>query len=322
MTGGGFILEIDNRRLPLGESRLVVGRDAGCDVVIDDPSVSSLHARFERGDAGWLLTDENSLNGTLLGGLRMRPGIPRLVTAEAEIRFGTVSAKVRAQIPVTAGVSTVESAMAMLQALNPSQERGPSVHVVEGTEIGREILLKMDETAVVGRSPKADIVIAAEAVSLRHLEIRRTPSGVMVRDVGSRHGTELAGRRLPLNDWSIWEAGLCLSLARSVVVLMLERERTVDDIDVMSNPMLPKRSEPVPEKREASIPAVDEKGESGAVYSPVASARPQQAEAAPMVPRPATEEKSRPASSANALVWGGAVVFVLTALALVWLLRA
>lgn len=306
MTGGGFILEIDNRRLPFGESRLVVGRDAGCDVVIEDPSVSSLHAHFQREEDGaWLLIDENSLNGTLLGGLRMRPGIPRLVTAGAEIRFGTVTAKVRLQIPVTAGVSTVDSAMAILQALNPS-ERGPSVHVVEGKHIGREILLHMGETAVVGRSPKADIVILDEAVSLRHLEVRRTPAGVLVRDVGSRHGTELAGRRLPLDDWSVWEPGLCLSLARSVVVLMLEPERTVDDIAVMSNPMVPKHPEPP----EAPIPEAD-------ASPPVASTRPQ------LVPRPAPVETphQHPPTSINALVWGGAIVFVLTAVALAWLLR-
>ncbi|NOU33021.1 MAG: FHA domain-containing protein [Polyangiaceae bacterium] len=316
MTSGGFILEIGGRRLPLGEPRMVVGRDAGCDVVIEDPSVSSLHAHFQREEDGtWLLIDENSLNGTLLGGLRMRPGIPRLVTAGAEIRFGTVTAKVRLQIPVTAGVSTVDSAMAILQALDPS-ERGPSVHVVEGKHIGREILLHMDETAVVGRSPKADIVILDEAVSLRHLEVRRTPAGVLVRDVGSRHGTELAGRRLPLDDWSVWEPGLCLSLARSVVVLMLEPERTVDDIAVMSNPMVPKRPEPQPEQPEAPIPDAD-------VSPPVASTRPQQADSAPMVPRPAPVETphQHPPSSINALAWGGAIVFVLTAVALVWLLR-
>lgn len=247
MNGGGFVLEIDGRRLPMGEPRIVVGRDPGCDVVVDDPSVSTHHARFERSAEGrWILIDDDSTNGTLVGGMRMRPGVPRLVTAEAEIRFGTVRATVRAPVEVTAGVSTVESAMAMLQALGPSQEQGPTVYVVEGAELGRQISLGLDETAVVGRSTGASIVLSADPVSLRHLEIRRTASGVLVRDAGSRHGSELAGRRLPQGDWSVWEPGTCLSLARSVVVLMLERERTVDDLAVKSNPFAPKVVEPVP----------------------------------------------------------------------------
>ncbi|MCB1635943.1 MAG: FHA domain-containing protein, partial [Xanthomonadales bacterium] len=59
-------------RLP-AHIRWQLGRDPGCDVQIDHPSVSRRHARLE-GDAqhGWLLEDLGSKNGTRFGGQPVR----------------------------------------------------------------------------------------------------------------------------------------------------------------------------------------------------------------------------------------------------------
>ena len=46
---------------------------------------------------------------------------------------------------------------------------------------------------VVGTSPECDLVLADPKVSRRHCEIRLTPEGVVVRDLGSKNGT-LAGK--------------------------------------------------------------------------------------------------------------------------------
>jgi pSer/pThr/pTyr-binding forkhead associated (FHA) protein len=50
--------------LPMGITRF--GRDADCDVVLDDPTVSGRHAEFDRGDSGVALRDAGSFNGTYL----------------------------------------------------------------------------------------------------------------------------------------------------------------------------------------------------------------------------------------------------------------
>jgi hypothetical protein len=50
-----------------GES-LVVGRDPGCELVIEDPRVSKRHARLRWCESGWTLEDLGSKNGTTVNG--------------------------------------------------------------------------------------------------------------------------------------------------------------------------------------------------------------------------------------------------------------
>ncbi len=63
------------RRRSTGETReiregMVLGRLAGVDWVVDDPSVSRRHARVAREGEAWLVEDLASSNGTLLNGVR------------------------------------------------------------------------------------------------------------------------------------------------------------------------------------------------------------------------------------------------------------
>lgn len=58
---------------------LLIGRHYGCDVVLDDPSVSRRHARVVFRDGGWVLQDLASTNGTTVNGsavgrCALRPG--------------------------------------------------------------------------------------------------------------------------------------------------------------------------------------------------------------------------------------------------------
>src|SRR5689334_24406437 len=77
------------REIPLG-ARAVLGRDPGCDVVLDDPSVSRRHAALESDTNGAIrLRDLASANGTFLDGIRIgQSGVP--VAGGARMRFGDV----------------------------------------------------------------------------------------------------------------------------------------------------------------------------------------------------------------------------------------
>lgn len=46
----------------------VVGRDSSCDIVVDEPLVSRLHARLERRSARWFVVDLGSTNLTRVNG--------------------------------------------------------------------------------------------------------------------------------------------------------------------------------------------------------------------------------------------------------------
>ena len=63
-----------------------IGRNDRCDLAIADMTVSRVHARLERTDDGWLLTDLGSTNGTRVNGWLVREHVP--VTAGDLVSFG------------------------------------------------------------------------------------------------------------------------------------------------------------------------------------------------------------------------------------------
>ena len=68
---------------------IVVGRDEGADVLIDNPSVSRRHAEIRLGDNGWEVEDLGSSNGTFLRGHRIEG--PQSIGLGDEIGFGKFS---------------------------------------------------------------------------------------------------------------------------------------------------------------------------------------------------------------------------------------
>jgi hypothetical protein len=69
--------------------RFTIGRDAACDLVLPDPSVSRWHAGLKRCASGWLLDDLGSTNGTRLNGWRVREPVP--VRPGDRVSFGEVT---------------------------------------------------------------------------------------------------------------------------------------------------------------------------------------------------------------------------------------
>lgn len=71
---------------------ITVGRTGNNDVVLDDGSVSRFHAWFSRdtGDAGFVLTDAGSKNGSYAAGGRLLPRKPTPVGEGMRLRFGQV----------------------------------------------------------------------------------------------------------------------------------------------------------------------------------------------------------------------------------------
>ncbi len=75
------------------------------------------------------------------------------------------------------------------------QVREWTVEVSAGPDKGKKITTQ-DSLVRVGSDPASDLVLTDPTVSRRHLEIERTPKGLLLKDLGSRNGTYLDGRQV------------------------------------------------------------------------------------------------------------------------------
>lgn len=75
--------------IDLGRLPLTVGKLAGAvDMVINETSISRMHARFSRSGTRIYITDLNSTNGTFRNGMRLTPNASEIIEPGDEIRLG------------------------------------------------------------------------------------------------------------------------------------------------------------------------------------------------------------------------------------------
>ena len=203
-TTGGNSFAIEGGRV------LVVGRGHKAQIVIEDDTVSSNHARLQMNSAGDRLTisDLGSSNGTYLNG-------SRITTAQAQlgdvIRFGTTEFKLmsggsgssadagprRSGIPDNGWMlSGFDPAGRAVQfELRPMVENGSAGEATTSWVFGRD-------------RNRAQFVIDDSSVSGAHAEITYVPNqGLTLRDLGSTNGTRVDGEVLGNRTVSLNEMG-------------------------------------------------------------------------------------------------------------------
>jgi transcriptional regulator with AAA-type ATPase domain len=95
VIGGGVVA---SHALPPAGA-IVIGRDPGCDVRIDDPSLSRRHVRLTIADR-ITIEDLGSSNGTFVAGRRLEPGVPRPLAADEIVTIGGVGIVVQQHAPI------------------------------------------------------------------------------------------------------------------------------------------------------------------------------------------------------------------------------
>ncbi len=107
-TGGRLVSLTDGREYTISGGSLLIGREAGCDVVIDSKNVSRRHAEIVATPKGYLLID-SSTNGTLLNGGRIEG--QRVLSRADVIRCGDYEFRFYADmVKDVGGTEALESA--------------------------------------------------------------------------------------------------------------------------------------------------------------------------------------------------------------------
>ena len=70
--------------------RVTIGVATGCDIVLDDASVSKRHAYFTEANGGWRITDADSSAGTQVNNQPLAPGVPCELVSGDRITLGYV----------------------------------------------------------------------------------------------------------------------------------------------------------------------------------------------------------------------------------------
>jgi pSer/pThr/pTyr-binding forkhead associated (FHA) protein len=116
--------ELKGKRLPIKVPVVNIGRGDYNDVVIADPSVSTMHAKLQRREAIWILTDLGSTNGTFVEGERLTGEMP--LSPGTTLKFGDVSALFEPlDESVPAGRTNQTRMMERLEAAPPKAAPAP-----------------------------------------------------------------------------------------------------------------------------------------------------------------------------------------------------
>jgi pSer/pThr/pTyr-binding forkhead associated (FHA) protein/thioredoxin reductase/formate hydrogenlyase subunit 6/NADH:ubiquinone oxidoreductase subunit I len=181
------------RTLPIPQTGLVIGRLPECDVVLDDPLISRRHCSVAFGPAGAIVTDLESSGGTFLGETKLERGGQAKVTQGDIVKIGSHSLRVRAPRP-----GSIRQPVPQV----PMPAREPTRHYLEVFEGAppQKVELFTNQPVTVGRLPTSSIVLVDPYCSGQHCEIKLTPDGPVLTDIGSRNGTFVspAGTELKL----------------------------------------------------------------------------------------------------------------------------
>jgi DNA-binding NtrC family response regulator len=103
-----------------------------------------------------------------------------------------------------------------------------ALHVLDGPSSG---VHELEQRATLGRSHVADVTIEHGSVSKLHAELELTRWGVRLRDLGSKNGTWVLGRRVEAlhlaagDEFAVGECWVRLASIDEIEVAMLESER-------------------------------------------------------------------------------------------------
>lgn len=158
-----------------------IGRLAGSDICVDNPSVSRRHGELRPTTSGWFFHDLASRRGSFVGE-RQVTALP--ITAPVSLRLGGEGGELLNIEPVA-------------ERAPPGMTVAPVSRVLRSAMIQPSSVYRPDKPALrVGRAPDNDIVVDDMLVSRHHAELRIGSDACEVVDLHSQNGTFVDGIRV------------------------------------------------------------------------------------------------------------------------------
>ncbi|GAC1362026.1 MAG: hypothetical protein NVSMB47_14230 [Polyangiales bacterium] len=239
--------------LALDAPRIVLGRGDGCDVRLPEASVSARHCSIRAANAGYVVVDEGSTNGTRLNGEKLATQAPRLLRTGDVLQLGRVHIDVRigAAVPSSAQ-ATRELALALVaRRLSDPAAAQLHVRVVEGVDVGRSVALVAGAPRTIGRDPRCALRLTDRGIPPIALEVVLDGARVRVVRKDERVPATLAGKTLEIGVGAMWSDRAQLRIASTTVQLDDPLARALDesahgDDEKLATPSLPPPADPLP----------------------------------------------------------------------------
>ncbi|MCO6510157.1 MAG: FHA domain-containing protein [Aridibacter famidurans] len=194
-------------KISVGKGETWLGRDPGCDVLIEASAVmvSRRHASIGPAGGGFLITDNKSFNGTLVNGHRISTPTPladgdkiQLGHGGPVLRFSSDEASVpaapRGSIPGARLPSEPVEAGTMVFKMDDIAKAVPG----ESTESQLLMQISFDgrKELTIGRNEANEITLDGLQISNRHARLKLSGGGVVIEDLNSTNGIYVNGSRV------------------------------------------------------------------------------------------------------------------------------
>jgi len=172
-----------------------VGREASCDIHIDEQLLSRSHAVLKVVGDVLTVTDQGSANGTFVNGKKVTEAV---LKSGDELRFDQIVFKVLG-VAGEVNKTSVRPAITNATAVRPVAAGGTQVvavnHAVLRGDDGKVFPLRGDDVSV-GRTQDNDIALDNGTVSTLHARLVAVVDGWRVVDAGSTNGTFVNGHKV------------------------------------------------------------------------------------------------------------------------------
>ena len=191
------------------DKEISIGRAQGATIVLDDPSISRLHAVIFPLGGGWVLQRKANFGAVLLNGTEVE-NAP--LDGGEEVNIGPFSLRVEIDSPQptsltgSKGVSSSKAMVPAVESTGSMESGGGGDGRTKFIQAGVSALFRMEpgsanldeflmekDVALFGRGSNCDVVLTEKKASRKHFEVRRQGLSFFLKDLNSANGTVVNG---------------------------------------------------------------------------------------------------------------------------------